>query len=254
MCKDIETELNNAIVNGEMFLCYQPLIDAKTKKMVGMEALIRWKHPRMGMIRPLEFIPIAEETGLIIPIGEWVLQNACRQFKKWQNMGYTDCGLSVNVSAIQLQQPGFAEIVSRIVNENGILPKFIELEITESIFLGSSPDVSINLNALSEQGFKISIDDFGTGYNSLKNLQEVLISTMKIDRTFICDIKADINKVIIDSVIYLGHSINAEITAEGVETEEQYEYLKKKGCDKIQGYYFSKPLLPEEVIKLLEYS
>lgn len=249
---DIRNDLKEALNNGEFFLCYQPLIDAKTKKMVWMEALIRWKHPTKGIINPVDFIPIAEEMRLIIPIGEWVLENACKQLKKWHEEGFTGYGLSVNVSAVQLQQPDFAEVASRILMENELSTEYMELEITESAFLGEIHTVTRNLNNLRKHGFKISLDDFGTGYNSLSYLQKLLINTIKIDRTFVGNIEADINKVIIDTVISLGHNINAEITAEGVETKDQYDYLKNKGCDKIQGYYFSKPLLPDELIKFLK--
>ncbi|WP_158498406.1 putative bifunctional diguanylate cyclase/phosphodiesterase [Ruminiclostridium papyrosolvens] len=249
---DIKKDLKNAIHNGELFLCYQPLIDAKTKKTVCLEALIRWKHPRKGIIGPVEFIPIAEETRHIISIGEWVLKNACKQLKEWHKTGRTDCGLSINVSAIQLQQPDFAEGVIRILLETGLLPKYLMLEITESVLIESVYNVKRNLNRLSKSGVKISIDDFGTGYNSLKYVQTLAANSLKIERTFVFNIKADINKVIIDAIISLGHKINAEIIAEGVETKEQYEYLKEKGCNIIQGYYFSKPLLPEEATEFLK--
>lgn len=245
-------DLRNAIANGELFICYQPMIDVKTKKTVWLEALLRWKHPLKGLINPLEFIPIAEETMLIIPIGRWVLQNACRQLKKWYEMGFSDLGLSVNVSAIQLQQPDFAEMVGTILAENKLWPQCLELEITESKFIGSSNTAARNLNLLRSMGIKISIDDFGTGYNSLRYIQKLTVDSIKIDRMFVCDIEADINKAIIDMIILLGHKVNAQVTAEGVETKEQYEYLQKRGCDKIQGYYFSKPLLHEEVIKFLK--
>ncbi len=245
---NIKNDLRTAIAENEFFLCYQPLIDTKSKRMVWMEALIRWKHPRKGIINPLDFIPIAEETGLIVPIGEWVLKNSCRQLKKWHTKSYTGYGISVNVSAIQLQQPGFSELVGSILNENGLIPENLEIEITESVLIESSHVVTKNLTQLSEQGVKITLDDFGTGYNSLKYIQEFLIDGIKIDKIFISNIKADVNKIIIDTLISLGKKINAEVTAEGVETKEQYEYLKSQGCDKIQGYYFSKPLLPEELI------
>lgn len=249
---DIKKDLKAALAMEQFFLCYQPLIDVQTKKMIWMEALIRWRHPEKGIINPIEFISIAEKTGLIVPVGEWVLENACKQLKAWHKAGYSQYGLSVNVSAIQLQQIGFANAVIKILKENDLQPEYLELEITESVFIKSIHTVFKNLSELRNLGVKVSIDDFGTGYNSLKYLQKLIINSIKIDRVFISNIKADINKVIIDSVISLGHKINAEITAEGVETKEQYEYLKRKGCDKIQGYYFSKPLLPKEVIKLME--
>jgi diguanylate cyclase (GGDEF)-like protein len=232
---DIKKDLRTAIVNGELFLCYQPLINIETKKMVCIEALLRWKHPRKGIINPMEFIPIAEETRLIIPIGEWVLKTACSQLKGWHDMGYTDCSLTVNVSVIQLQQPDFAENVSKILEETGLSPEYLDLEITESVCMKSTHIVAMNLNCLKKQGVRISIDDFGTGFCCLEYLQKFAINNLKIDRTFICDIKADVNKAIIDAVISLGHKINMEIIAEGVETKEQYDYLKKKGCDK--GFY-----------------
>lgn len=250
---DIRKDLQTAIDNEEFFLCYQPIIDVRTKKVVCLEALIRWNHPQKGIISPDEFIFIAEDTRLIIPIGNWVLQTACRQLKEWHQRGYVKYNLSVNVSMIQLQQPNFAEVVGEILTKTGLLPKFLELEITESAFMDSTHTAENNLICLRKQGVKISIDDFGTGYNSLKYLQKLVVNSLKIDRTFIFNNKVnEVNKVIIDTVILLGHKINAEITAEGIETKEQYEYLKMKGCDKIQGYYISKPLLPVEVIEFFK--
>lgn len=249
---NIIKELQAALDNEEFFLCYQPFINIKTKKAVWMEALIRWKHPKKGIINPVHFIPIAEETGLIIPIGEWVLQKACTQLKKWHTMGYSDYGISINISGIQLQQNNFPEIVSKTLSDVGLLSKYIELEITENVFLNLTQTVKRNLNSLKNNNINISIDDFGTGYNSLINLQEVAITHLKIDRKFIKNIKIPVNQAIIETIIELGHKINAEITAEGVETKEQYDYLKKKKCDKIQGYYFSKPLLIDEMTKFIE--
>ncbi|GEA32768.1 sensor domain-containing protein [Clostridium diolis] len=248
---NIRSDLKDAIGNGELFLCYQPLIDARTKRVVRLEALIRWKHLKRGIISPADFIPVAEGTKLIIPIGEWVLNNAFKQLKEWYELGFKGFRLSVNASVVQLQKPEFAEVVSKILAEKGIFAKCIELEITESVLMDSVYNLSNNLNLLREQGVKISIDDFGTGYNSLKYIQKFGVDCIKIDRTFVSNVNDDINKKIINHIISLGHSINAEIIAEGVETKEQYEYLKEQGCDIIQGYYFSKPLLPEEVTKFL---
>lgn len=249
---NMKKDLRTAIEYGELFLCYQPLIDIKTKEIVCLEALLRWKHPRKGTISPMEFIPIAEETRLIIPIGEWVLQTACRQLKQWRDMGYTECKISVNVSIIQLQQPDFAETVIEILTEIGLPPEYLELEITESKFIESIQTVARNLNLLKKQGIKISIDDFGTGYCSFNYINKFAIDNLKIDRSFVWNIEADVNKAIIDTVISLGHKLNLGIIAEGVETKEQYDYLEMEGCDKVQGYYFSKPLLPEEVIEILK--
>ena len=249
---NIKRDLKDALDNEELLLCYQPLIDARTKRVVRFEALIRWKHPKKGIIGPLDFIPATEETKLIIPIGEWVLKNTFMQLKEWHELGLKDFTLSVNASIVQLQKPDFAETVIEILLETGISPKYIELEITESVLMNSVYTVANNLNLLRKQGIKVSIDDFGTGYNSLKYIQKFDVDCIKIDRTFVSNINNDINKMIIKHIISLGHSINAEIIAEGVETKEQYKYLKKQGCDIIQGYYFSKPLLPEEATRFLE--
>lgn len=248
----IEYGLRTALENDEFFLCYQPLVNTKTGKTVCTEALIRWKHPVKGVINPVEFIPIAEESGLIVPIGEWVLKTACSQLKKWHNMGYSNFGLSVNVSAIQLQQVEFAETVNRILSENGLLPKHLELEITESAFIHSNYIAAKNLSCLKKKGVRISIDDFGTGYCCLEYLQKIAVNGLKIDRKFVSNIKVNVNKAIIDSVISLGHKINIDITAEGVETKEQYDYLGEKGCDKVQGFYFSKPLSATEATDFLK--
>ncbi len=247
---NIQSDLRAALAADEFFLCYQPLIDVKSKKMVRMEALLRWKHPQKGLISPADFIPFAENTGLIIPIGEWVLENACKQLKKWHVKGFFDYGISVNVSALQLQHPGFSDFVSNILHRNGLFPKYLELEITESVLLESAHIAAKNIEHLRKQGIKIVLDDFGTGYNSLKYIQDYPIDGIKIDRTFLCNLNT-INKAIIDMVISFGHKINAVVTAEGVETKEQCDYLEHQGCDLFQGYYFSKPLMPDELINYL---
>lgn len=248
---DMKYDLITALEKNQFFLCFQPIVDAKSSKMLWMEALIRWKHPGKGIISPMDFIPAAEKAGLIVPIGEWVLENACKHLKKWQLMSNINYGVSVNVSAIQLHQPGFSEYVGNTLSKNGLKPESLEIEITESVLIESSQTVKKNIVQLSKQGIKITLDDFGTGYNSLKYIQEFLIDGIKIDKTFISNIKVDINRIIIDSVISLGHKINAEVTAEGVETKEQYEYLKAQGCDKVQGYYFSKPLSTGDLIRYM---
>lgn len=252
MLNIIKDDLEKALLNNEFYLCYQPLIDIKTSKIVSMEALIRWKHPIHGIVSPIQFISVAEETGMIIQMGEWILRTACTQLKKWHNAGHNNYSLAVNVSAIQLQQEDFADLVCKILNETEIPPEYLELEITESALISSFTIAIDNLHSIRAQNIKISIDDFGTGYNSLIYLQKLMVNRLKIDMAFVCKIKADINKAIIDTIITLGHRINLEVTAEGVETEEQYEYLKNRGCDMAQGYYFSKPLLPGEMFEYLE--
>ncbi|WP_175548381.1 putative bifunctional diguanylate cyclase/phosphodiesterase [Lutispora thermophila] len=248
----MKIDLVAAMEKEELFLCYQPIINTMTKRIAGVEALIRWKHPNQGIISPLQFIPVAEETRLIIPIGLWVLRTASSKLKEWHENGFADISLSVNVSAIQLQQPDFGEAVIKILYETGMFPEYLELEITESLLLESSLIAANNLSYLNKQGVRITIDDFGTGYNSLKYIQELDVSSFKIDRTFIYNIGDKVNKAIIDAIIKLGHDINIEIIGEGVETKEQYDYLKKKRCHKVQGYYFSKPLLPEEMGEFLK--
>ena len=205
----------------------------------------------MGGISPAQFIPIAEETGLIVPIGEWVIRNACMQLLKWHRMGFTECSMSVNASVVQLQQPVFAERVHQILQSTGLQPQYLEVEITESIFIKSIDTVANNLERLKEQGVKIAIDDFGINYCSLKYLHDFSINNLKIDKTFVLNIRADVNKAIIDSVIFMAHRIGIEVIAEGVETREQYDYLKKMGCDRVQGFYFYRPLLAEKATEIL---
>jgi len=190
-------------------------------------------------------------TGLIIPIGEWVLKTASKQLEDWYKLGITDCTLAINASVAQLQKPNFAKVVSKILLEIELSPKSIELEITESVLVELTHNISKNLSFLNKKGVKVSIDDFGTGYNSLKYIQKFPVDSIKIDRIFVSDIKSNVNKIIINSIISLGHKLNKIVIAEGVETKEQYEYLKELGCDIIQGYYFSKPLLPEEAVEYL---
>ncbi len=249
---DLKTDLNSAIDNEEFYLCYHPLIYTKTNKMIGMEALLRWNHPRRGRISPKEFVPIAEETMHIIPIGEWVLRQACSQLKSWHDLGYDKYIISVNVSVIQLQQKDFARMVLKALEDTGLTPEYLQLEITETVHMEYNSIVSKNLMRLKKQGIKFSIDDFGTGYNSLNYLQSIEADNLKIDKSFIDDFKSKVNQSIIEMIILLGHKINAAIIAEGVETKEQYEFLKQQGCDIVQGYYVSEPLLPEEMIELFD--
>lgn len=251
---NIRRDLFRAIERKELYLLYQPLVDATTNRLVKMEALIRWRHTKNGIINPADFIPIAEETQLIIPIGEWVLNNALHQLKSWHEMGFTEFTLSVNASIIQLQQTDFAEVFLNALSVAGISPEYIELEITESALVNSMDNVEKVLHRLRGQGVKLSIDDYGTGYNSLKYIQKFKIDCIKIDRSFVKGINENINNIIIRHIIALGHKIKAEIVAEGVETKEQLEYLREEGCDIIQGYYFSKPLSVEEVTAFLRKS
>ena len=244
-------ELRLAERNNELRLFYQPIVDISTRDIVEMEALIRWENPREGIISPARFIPLAEETGLIVPIGEWVLRTACKQQKSWTDKGYKPVKVSVNISARQFKQPNFAETVLRIINETGIDPNYLVLEITESIAIINIGYTLEILKKLKAFGVCVAIDDFGTGYSSLYKLKEMNIDELKIDKSFIKDIKVnEKNEKIIKAIIALGSELNLKVTAEGVETEEQLEFLKKNGCNKAQGFYYSRPIPPEEFEKI----
>lgn len=248
----IKRDLRLALKKNQFFLCYQPLVDVRTGKVASMEALLRWQHPEKGMISPFHFIPTAEETRQIIPIGEWVLRTACRQMKEWLNMGYSDFSVSVNVSVHQLQQPDFAKVVFDILNEIELDPRYLELEITETVFIKAMDTVVRNLYHLKEVGVKIIIDDFGTENSSFRYMQKFKVDGLKIDKSFVSEIKVDVNKAIVDAIILLGHRMELDVTVEGVETREQFDCLVECGCDKVQGYYFSKPLPPDEAIRMIQ--
>ncbi len=240
---EIENCLNKALKNKEFYLCYQPQVNVLNNKIEGFEALLRWNSEELGLVSPVEFIPIAEETGLIIPIGEWVIRTACIQNKKWSEEGYKFDHIAVNISAVQLQQLNFVDTVKKILKETEVKVESFEIEITESTLI-KSLDLNIEkLEELKSIGVKIALDDFGTGYSSLNYLKMLPVNRIKIDKSFIDDICTGINEeIIIEGLIFLGHKMNLDIVAEGVELEEQVEILKSKNCDKIQGYYFSKPL------------
>ena len=248
----LETALRQALENNELYLNYQPLVDSKSRRIMGVEALLRWNNPSIGNVSPVEFIPYAEETGLIISIGQWVLREACRQNKLWHDKGYEDIIVAVNISEIQLRQENFIEIVKNILAETGLDPVFLEFEITESRLMESmSTNVKI-LEELKKLGIKISLDDFGTGYSSLNYLKALPIDTVKIDKSFIDNICSSYDEnAITEGIILLAHRIGLNVTAEGVELKEQYELLSNEQCDKIQGYIFSKPLVPEKIEEMI---
>ncbi|SNX52733.1 GGDEF and EAL domain-containing protein [Thermoanaerobacterium sp. RBIITD] len=250
----IKKDLRVALEKDQFLLYYQPIVDARTGKVVSMEALLRWQHPKKGMISPIHFIPIAEETRQIISIGEWALKTACNQIKEWLNMGYSGFSVSVNVSVHQLQQPDFAKVVCGILNEIEIESRYLELEITETVLIEAVDTVVENLYNLKEAGVKIIIDDFGTENSSFRYMQKFAVDGLKIDRSFVSEIKVDVNKAIVDAIILLGHRMKLRVTAEGVETKEQLDCLVECGCDEVQGYYFSKPLPPDEVIRTVQRS
>ncbi|MDI3547347.1 MAG: hypothetical protein PWR10_999 [Halanaerobiales bacterium] len=248
----LENSLRYALEREEFVVYYQPQVSISTGKIIGMEALIRWQHPEWGLLSPAEFIPLAEETGLIIPIGEWVLRTACAQNKAWQEAGYPPVHVAVNLSARQFQQQNLVETVTRVLKETGLEPHYLELEITESIAMQNADFTIVMLRHLEEMGIHISIDDFGTGYSSLSYLKHFPLDTLKIDQSFVRDLTIDPNnKAIVIAIIAMAHSLKFKVIAEGVETQEQLAFLKQQQCDGIQGYLFSKPLPAEAFEKIL---
>ena len=237
---NIEAGLRRALIKEEFVLHYQPKIHLATGKIVGMEALIRWNDPQKGMIPPNDFIPLAEETGLIIPIGEWVLHNACKQFAEW---GMTDIELAINLSANHLYDAGLLDTLKTTLEKTNFAANQLEIEITENALMNDVGQTITILEQIRELGVKIAIDDFGTGYSSLSYLKRFAIDTIKIDRSFVSDIPHDADDVAITTAtVALAHSLNRRVVAEGIETQEQADFLKKLGCEMGQGYYYSKPL------------
>ena len=238
----IENDLRAAIERDEFELFYQPQVDCRSGQTTGMEALIRWRHPQLGLVPPDRFIPIAEETGLIVPIGAWVLREACRQTKRWHDAGQTGLRVSVNLSARQLQQSDLCEQIAAILAEAGLLPLTLELELTESLLMNDPMSAIKLLHALAALGIRIAIDDFGTGYSSLAYLKRFPVSRLKIDRSFVRDLSTDANDAaIVHAVVAMAESLKMEVLAEGVETVEQLRFLAAHGCFAAQGFLFSRP-------------
>ncbi|OUB08498.1 GGDEF domain-containing protein [Bacillus thuringiensis serovar shandongiensis] len=248
----LEQDLPSALENDELFLLYQPQVDSKTGKVIGAEALIRWQHPELGLISPFEFIPIAEETSRIIPIGKWTLQEACRQLKKWHSAGYANLKMGINLSAIEFEQKDFVQTIISTIERVGVPASSIDLELTERIAMVDEKETLSKLKALKSYGVHLSIDDFGTGYSSLAYLPLYPIDTLKIPREFINRIgTSNDGNEIINTIISLAHTLKMKVIAEGVETKEQLTVLQCNECYLIQGYYYSKPLNEEEFIKFL---
>ncbi len=242
----IEQRLQQAIKTGQMVLHYQPLIDWASRTVCGMEALVRWNDSVHGLIMPSDFIPIAEETGLIVPLGEWVLAEALRQNCLWQEAGRRVVPISVNLSPRQFRQPGLADTVRRILLETGQPANFLELEITESSLMHDASETISILDELAALGVRIAIDDFGTGYSSLSYLKRFHVHKLKIDQSFVCDVTTDTDDVaIVTAVVGLAESMGLETIAEGVERLDQLNALIRLGCHKFQGYLFSRPLPAE---------
>jgi len=248
----LENSLRRALERNEFEVYYQPVLDTNTRKIVGMEALLRWHHPELGLVQPAEFIPLAEDTGMIVPIGEWVLRTACAQSKSWQGAGFAPLALAVNLSARQFQQQNLSEMVVRILQETGLHAHDLELELTESSIMKNAESAVRTLGELKAMGVKIAIDDFGTGYSSLGYLKRLPIDTLKIDRSFVRDVTADPDDAaLVMAIITLAHNLRLKVVAEGVDSEEQVSFLHLLRCDEWQGYLFSKPLPVEAFEELL---
>ena len=248
----LESELHQALRNGELTMHYQPLVRGSQAAVVGVEALVRWQHPVRGLLAPAEFIPLAEDTGLILPMGEWILEAACRQVKVWHDTGLTKLRLAVNLSARQLGDDALPETIARIIEVSGLEAKYVEIEVTETAVMDNADLARSNVRKLKRLGVRLALDDFGTGYSSLSLLSSLPIHTVKIDRSFVAGmLEHHRDMTIVTSVIALGHRLGLNVVAEGVETREQFEALRSNGCDEMQGYFFGRPLPAAECKALL---
>jgi diguanylate cyclase (GGDEF)-like protein/PAS domain S-box-containing protein len=244
----LENGLRLALEKKELFLVYQPQMDINTGKITGLEALLRWQHPELGLVPPDRFIRIAENSGLIMPIGEWVLRTACSQARKWQDEGIPAVSVAVNVSAVQFRQEGFCQLIRRVLDETGLAPQHLELELTESLLLANADVTFSVLQELTDMGVTLAIDDFGTGYSNFSYLRQFRVSKLKIDRSFITNVAANPDDAAITAaMISMAKSLHLKVIAEGVEDEAQMSFLRAHQCDEIQGYYFSKPLAVDKV-------
>lgn len=248
----LREEMRNALAHSEFKLLYQPQVDLRTGRVFAVEALLRWEHPTRGAVPPTVFIPTAEETGLIVPIGDWVLHEACRQNKAWQDAGLPPLTVCVNVSARQFRERNLIDRVVNALNDSGLEARYLELEVTESLIMQDVDLAVATMNTLQDLGVQISIDDFGTGYSSLSALKTFPVARLKIDKSFINDLAADeSDQAVASAVITLGQNLHLRVIAEGVETDDQVAFLRKNNCDEMQGYHFSKPISPEAITKLL---
>jgi diguanylate cyclase (GGDEF)-like protein len=249
----LEARLRQAEAAGQLRAFYQPQVDAASEDIVGMEALIRWEHPELGMISPGFFIPLAEESGLIVPIGEWILREACRDAQRWSQRYGLPLRVGVNLSALQLRQPEFVGLVAKVLEETGLPPQLLDLEITESMSMKSIPNLIDTMQGLRRLGCGISIDDFGTGQASLDYLRRFPADRIKIDQAFVRHIGLDPDdEAIVQATISMAHNLNREVVAEGVETEQHLEFLRRQGCEVLQGFLFCRPLPAAGFERLLE--
>jgi diguanylate cyclase (GGDEF)-like protein len=250
----VETCLRRALAQQEFVLHYQPTINLQSGKVAGVEALLRWHRPQHGLVMPAEFIPVAEETGLIVPIGRWVLMEACRQAREWEAAGGVPVRVAVNISAVELRASDFVPAVKSILQETGLKPELLELELTETFLMQDEIVTDVTLRALSDMGVRLALDDFGTGYSSLSYARRLPINCLKIDQSFVRNLGVDGSSddaSIISAVVHMGMSLHMRVVAEGVETAAQLAYLKEQGCPEAQGYYFSRPLPHGEMAQLL---
>jgi diguanylate cyclase (GGDEF)-like protein len=248
----LETNLRRALECNELSLHYQAKVDFKTGSITGVEALLRWNNPQLGSVPPTQFIPLAEETGLIVPIGRWVLRTACAQSVAWQRDGLPPVRMSVNLSMRQLADEGLTREIAAVLRETGLDPDLLELEVTESMIMNNSERAVRVLTAIKALGVRLAIDDFGTGYSSLAHLKRFPIDTLKVDRSFIREIPHDAeDRAIAEAIIAMGKTLSLTVVAEGVETPEQQAFLSDRSCDEMQGYFFSTPVEPADFAALL---
>ena len=243
----LEHDLRGAAQRGEIFIVYQPQIELATRRIIGAEVLMRWRHPAYGLITPARFIPIAEDSGLILVIGEWILGEACRQVRLWRDRGILDICVSVNVSAVQFRQGDFVRVVERALNESGISPNNLELELTESVVMQGIESTLQKLREVEALGVRVAIDDFGTGHSSLSYLRQFTVDRLKIDQSFVRDLPGNVDAAAIAAaIVAMGLSLGLRIIAEGVETEAQAEFLQSVLCKEGQGYLYARPMVADE--------
>jgi diguanylate cyclase (GGDEF)-like protein/PAS domain S-box-containing protein len=244
----LESNLRQGMEKEEFFLHFQPQWDLQTSRMIGVEALLRWQSTDFGLLMPAEFIPLAENSGQIFGLGEWALRSACVQARNWALAGYHDLKVGVNISGLQFRQPDFLEIIGSIIRESGIQPRALELEFTESVIMGNAGKAIETLRSLKKMGVQLTIDNFGTGYSSLSYLKHFPIDRIKIDRSFVADIKqSDDDATIVEAIISMAHSLNLKVIAEGVENSEQLQFLASRNCDEVQGFHLTKPMTAEDL-------
>jgi EAL domain-containing protein (putative c-di-GMP-specific phosphodiesterase class I) len=249
----VETQLCKALERDELYLHYQPQIDVRSGKLIGVEALLRWDNPELGTVQPKELIPVSEDSGLIVPIGEWVLHTACAQNKAWQDAGYGRIRMSVNVSTRQFAHHDLRDTVVRALQSTGLDPHDLELELTESLVLQEDEKTAVALADLRKMGVQIALDDFGTGYSSMSYILRFPLDELKVDRCIIRDVDSDPAAAgVFKAIVSMAHSLNMRVVAEGVDSEEQASFLRESGCDELQGFLISPAVSPEELVRFLE--